>query len=147
MVTWKALLNNYLAQHSGESRIVFLDEFEKFNEEVCNALLLGFDSVFYRDRCTGKALDCTKTILVLVTNHGQEPIVKLYNQFMRDQTKEVRAKAPVDRLDRALKEAFTLDMVGPMADRLSPIIPFLPFNPGEQAIVAHKFLLDFVDEM
>lgn len=140
-------LNNHLAQHSGDRSIVFLDEFEKTYEEVRNALLLVLDSGIYRDRRNGKALDCTKTIWVLATNHGQELIVKFYNQFMRDQTEEVRAKAPFDRLDRTLKEAFTLEMGAPMTGRFSLIVPFLPFSRGEQAVVTHKFLLDFADEM
>ena len=37
-------VNNFLARKNGERGIVFLDEFEKTEREVWNALLLPFDS-------------------------------------------------------------------------------------------------------
>lgn len=118
-------LNNDLAQHSGERCIVFLDEFEKTTWDVGNALLLVFDSGIYRDRRHGNALDCSKTIWILASSHGQEAIVKFYNQFMRDQTEEVIAKAPFVSLDHTLKEAFARDMGAPLTGRsLSSFLSF-----------------------
>lgn len=35
-------LNNFLAEHSGRRSIVFMDEFEKMDQEVRNTLLLPF---------------------------------------------------------------------------------------------------------
>lgn len=34
------------------------------------------------------------------------------------------------------------DLQAPITGRISVLIPFLPFNAGEQAVVAHKFLLE-----
>ena len=140
-------MNNFLAQHSGERSIVFLDEFEKTTDNVRLALLLAFDSGIYRDRRNGTALDCSKTIWVLATNHGTETIVKFYNQYMKDQTEEVRAATPLPRLDSMLKKVFTQEMGAPLTGRVTLIVPFFPFSPGEQAVVTHKFILDFVDKM
>ncbi|KAI9709612.1 MAG: hypothetical protein M1812_007660 [Candelaria pacifica] len=140
-------LNNYLAQQSGRRSIVFLDEFEKTTDAVRRALLLAFDSGIYNDRRNGKSLDCTRTIWVLATNMAESTIVKFYKTHMQDKSEAEQAKAPLSVLDSMLKKEFTAAMGAPLTGRFTLIVPFFPFSPNEQAVVVHKFILDFRDNI
>ncbi|KAI9812719.1 MAG: hypothetical protein M1827_004475 [Pycnora praestabilis] len=140
-------LNNYLAQKNGIRSIIFLDEFEKTTDNVRRALLLAFDSGYYRDRRNGKELDCTKTIWVLASNMAEDIIVKFYKRHMEDKTEEERAKAPFAKLDSMLKREFAEELGAPITGRISLLVPFFPFSPPEQAVVAHKFLLSFLSTL
>lgn len=99
-------LNNYLALYSGKRAIVFLDEFEKTTDSVRQALLLAFDSGQYTDRRNGTLLDCSKTIWILATNHGEQKIGRFYEIYMKNKLEEDRAKAPIANLDAILKKDF-----------------------------------------
>ncbi len=66
---------------------------------------------------------------------------------MKDKPEDTRASAPLARLDSMLKKEFTAEMGAPMTGRFTLIVPFFPFSASEQAVVAHKFILDFVDKM
>ena len=54
-------LGAHLAQHVGQKNVVFLDEFDKTTEDVCQSLLLLFEGK-YSDRRNNKPLDCSKCI-------------------------------------------------------------------------------------
>ena len=116
-------LNNYLALYSGKRAIVFLDEFEKTNDSVRQALLLVFDSGQYTDRRNGTLLDCSKTIWVLATNHGEQKIGMFYGVYMKDKLEEERAKAPLAKLDAVLKKDFTTLMGVSLSQLRRPTSP------------------------
>lgn len=51
------------------------------------------------------------------------------------------------RLSKDIKDCFQARFRPPLTDRVTGFIPFLPFTSGEQAVGAHKFLIDFVREV
>lgn len=86
-------LNNHLSQYDGQRSVVFLDEFDKTDQEVRNSLLLLLDSREYHDRRTDKAVDATKTIWILATNLGDREITKFYLEPMEGVTETEQASA------------------------------------------------------
>lgn len=84
---------------------------------------------------------------MLATNHGTDTIVKFHTAYLKDQPDSVLAKPPLARLDSTLKREFTAEMGAPMTGRFTQIVPFFPFSAPEQAVVAHKFILDFTDKL
>ena len=133
-------LNNFLCTKSGQRAVVFMDEFEKMSEEVRKALLLPFDSGFYKDRRFGKQLDCSRTIWILTSNLGQETISKFWASHLQDQSEEQQKKAPFDQLDKALRQNAIREWGAPLTGRLTEIVPYFPFNKGEQAVATFKFM-------
>ena len=67
-------LNQFLVEHAGARSVVFLDEFEKTTHEVRQALLLVLDSGFYKSRIDNNQIDCSRTIWIMATNHGEVQI-------------------------------------------------------------------------
>ncbi|KAI0425685.1 P-loop containing nucleoside triphosphate hydrolase protein [Xylaria sp. FL1042] len=134
-------INNFLANHSGQRCIVFLDEFEKTTSDIHQALLLPFDNGEYEDRRNRSKVDCSKTIWILATNK-LDPTIKSFSARNPDilgedeTTKQKLGK----QLSRELREEFIEEFGAPIAGRITEVIPFLPFSSGEQAVVAHKFL-------
>lgn len=63
---------------------------------------------------------------------------------MKDTTDEVEAAR---LLEDNLKNTFTEEMGAPLTSRISLIVPFFSFSPGEQVVVTHKFIVDFGDKM
>ena len=103
-------LNNHLAGYSGKVSIVVLDEIDKTNARVRDALLTtlqeGKTSPFWRrvaitdstcaigetmDRRTNKRIDCRKTIFILCTNGGTDKI----NSFFRLHEKAISSYDPL----------------------------------------------------
>ncbi|RFU25801.1 hypothetical protein B7463_g10533, partial [Scytalidium lignicola] len=138
-------LNNFLARKAGERCIVFLDEFEKTNREIHQSLLLPFDKGEYQDRRNKKTIDCSKTIWVLATNALDATINSFCKQHHKaifideDQSKKQKL---VRGLSKEIKEVFLQEFGSPMTGRVSDFLPFLPFSPGEQAVIVHKYLLE-----
>ncbi|KAL7771228.1 hypothetical protein CFE70_001171 [Pyrenophora teres f. teres 0-1] len=120
-------LNNYLAKQSGKYSVVFLDEYDKTTQKVCNTLLTILSEGLYRDRRTNQKVDCRKTIWILASNRGDEKVAAFYEQNLR-QLKD--------------KERLTIDLepLDPFESRIDEVIPFFPFSLREQAVIAHKFL-------
>ncbi|KAK5136796.1 hypothetical protein LTR08_002092 [Meristemomyces frigidus] len=140
-------LNNFISDHDGERSVVFLDEFDKTELEVRNSLLLLLDSGEYHDRRTNKPVNATKTIWVLATNLGDEAITQFYKERMEGVTHAEKAKIPHKLLQIQLKALFRDEFGAPMAGRMKNVAPFYPFDHAEQAVVAHKFLLELVDQL
>jgi len=134
-------LNNFLAAHTEQRCIVFLDEFEKTTPDIHQALLLPFDNGEYQDRRTLTKVNCSKTIWILATNALDEKINTFCDRNEEIITGEEPAKELLaKRLSKELKKGFLARFGAPITGRISDFIPFLPFSPGEQAVVAHKFL-------
>ncbi|KAK5123547.1 hypothetical protein LTR85_002585 [Meristemomyces frigidus] len=140
-------LNNFISKWDAESSVVFLDEFDKTDQEVRNSLLLLLDSGEYHDRRTNKAIDATKTIWILATNLGDHAITKFYKDRMEGATEPEKAKIPHKLLQNQLKALFRDRFGAPMAGRMKNVAPFYPFDFSEQAVVAHKFLSELVDQL
>lgn len=133
-------LNNYLAGKAGQRSIVFLDEFEKTTEEVRNAMLLPFESGYYKDRRDGKDLDCSKVIWVLAANLGTELIQRFWTEHLKDRTEEQQKKVSLASLEKSLRQLTISRLGAPITSRLSSLVPFMPFNAGEQAVATYKFM-------
>ena len=86
-------LNNYLAKHTGQRCVVFLDEFDKTTHSVRQAMLLLFESGLYRDRHNHNHLDCSKVIWVLVANFGVNIINKFWVEHLKDRDEQQQKKA------------------------------------------------------
>ncbi|KAF2973066.1 hypothetical protein GQX73_g612 [Xylaria multiplex] len=134
-------INNFLANHYGQRCIVFLDEFEKTTSEIHQALLLPFDNGEYEDRRNRAKVDCSKAIWILATNK-LDPIIKSFttrNPEILGEDETTKQKLG-KQLSRELRQEFIAEFGAPITGRITEVIPFLPFSPGEQAVVAHKFL-------
>lgn len=127
---------------AGQRSVVFLDEFDKTLEEVRKSLLLLFQSGDYRDQRDKKLLDCSKTIRILATNHGEERIDQFWIDHLKDRTEEDQTNAPLNDLHMTLIASFALAIGEPLTGRVTRIISFSPFTPDEQAVVVHKFRRD-----
>ncbi|KAM0417257.1 hypothetical protein ACHAPT_012768 [Fusarium lateritium] len=115
-------LNNFLVDHSGKRCIVFFDEFEKTTEKIHQALLLPFEN------------DST------VVNFCEQ------NSKIFDGN-EVEKSQLSKQLSRQLRETFLHRFKPPLTGRVSDFIPFLPFSPGEQAVITHKILLGLAEDL
>ncbi|KAL8712466.1 MAG: hypothetical protein Q9220_003314 [cf. Caloplaca sp. 1 TL-2023] len=134
-------LNNYLAEHSGQKAVVFLDEFDKTTEGVYKSLLLVFDEGFYRDRRSkGKQLNCTKIIWVLASNQGDTLIRKFWEEHLAAKPEISQLAIRLDPLHAQLEQSFKGSLGAPLVGRLSAIIPFLPFSQEERAVTTYKFM-------
>ena len=135
-------LNNFLADHSGQKAVVFLDEFEKTTPAIHKSLLLLFDEGFYKDRRTvGKQLDGTKIIWILASNQGEEMIQKYWDvHHLANKPEHAQLQLPIEPLQRTLEQSFQSTLGAPLTGRLSAIIPFLPFTPEERAVTTYKFM-------
>lgn len=140
-------LNNFLSDWDGQRSVVFLDEFDKTDEEVRNSLLLTLDSSDYHDRRNNKAVDATKTIWILATNLGDRAITGSYKDRIEGATDSEKAKLPHKLIQNQLKALFRDNFGAPMAGRMKNVAPFYPFDVNEQAVVAHKFLSELVDQL
>lgn len=117
----------------------------------------------YQDRRNLKKIDCSKTIWILATNALDPTIQKFCAQHNaalfidEDETQKMRL---MKTLVKELKEDFLskfdvgpsahfrrhenllINEQSPVTGRVSAFIPFLPFSPGEQAVIVHKYLLE-----
>ncbi|KAH6658119.1 P-loop containing nucleoside triphosphate hydrolase protein, partial [Truncatella angustata] len=115
-----APLNNYLVENQGKRCVVFLDEFDKTTANVRNALLKVMDDGTYRDRRSDRdsgEIECSRVIWILATNLGDHIIGHFYEEQLAD-----------------------------LAGRINAIVPFFQFSSKEQAVVAHKFLMDMQND-
>ena len=139
-------LSAHLAQHAGQRNVVFLDEFDKTTEDVRQSLLLLFEGK-YTDRRNNKPLDCSNCIWVLAANLGEPDISSFWDAHLKDRSEEEEKRAPFKELDRSLNQIVKKEFGSPLARRLTSIVPFLPFNKGEQAVAAYKFMRELWQEV
>ena len=140
-------LNNFLAEHSGQRAVVFLDEFEKTTSDVHKSLLLPFESGTYQDRRNQKKLDCTKIIWILAANLGEEVIQKFWSTSARGLGESQQLHIDSDRLSTLLEGIAIKTFGAPLTGRLSYTIPFLPFTDLERAVATYKFMREFKNEI
>ena len=131
-------LNNHLAEFADKKSVVFLDEFDKTTADVRKALLLLFESGFYKDRRNNKKIDCTKVIWILAANLGEDLINKFALKNISDH--DTIPKKVVDLIQLQLQNEIIQALGAPLAGRLSAFIPYLPFNALEQAVATYKFM-------
>ncbi|KAI1660675.1 P-loop containing nucleoside triphosphate hydrolase protein [Daldinia decipiens] len=146
-----APLNNFLVDNQGKRCVVFLDEFDKTDYDTRNALLKVMDDGTYRDR-RGESdhaeLDCRRVIWILATNLGNDAISRFHSQYLiKCSNDEDRANISIEPLQNELEELYMSRFSPAVTGRIDEIAPFFPFDKGEQAVVAHKFLLKFIDEV
>ncbi|KAI1759783.1 P-loop containing nucleoside triphosphate hydrolase protein [Hypoxylon sp. FL1150] len=138
-------LNNFLARNAGRRSIVFMDEFEKFDPTIRSTFLIPFDQGEYTDRRNTQKVDCSKTIWILTTNMFDGIIHEICEG--RGETSSNPNLGPEDltlrRLlgHRLLKESIAC-FGSPLACRITEIIPFLPFNREEQALLADRCIME-----
>ncbi|KXJ87555.1 P-loop containing nucleoside triphosphate hydrolase protein, partial [Microdochium bolleyi] len=139
-------LNNFVAANAGHRSIVFLDEFEKTNEQVRNSFLVTFEKGEYQDCRTWKLVDCSKTIWIIATNAGDQAISTFCSKSANAQI-YCEAETPekyrlgeklADSLPAACMAYFSPYLMG----RITGFVPFIPFTRGEQAVLTRKFLLE-----
>jgi len=140
-------VNNFLAEHDGQRCLVFLDEFDKCTQEIRNSLLLLLDEGAYWDRRRNMKIDASRAIFILCTNLGDKAIEAFYEQHMANKKEESRDDVPIGTLQAELRSVYTAKFGAPFTGRINLIAPFLPFTPNEQAIVAHKFMLQLSDNV
>ena len=133
-------LNNHLAEWDGKRTIVFLDEFDKTTDDVRKAMLLLFESGSYTDRRNRNEVDCSKVLWILAANLGVEEITKFWVDNLKDRNQEQQKLAPIRDLQVMLKQCIIQKFGAPLTGRFSAIVPFLPFEAGERAITAYKFM-------
>ncbi|KAK6220723.1 hypothetical protein LQW54_001914 [Pestalotiopsis sp. IQ-011] len=143
-------VNNFLCTNDGERSIVFMDEFEKTNEQIHNALLIPFQEGKYDDRRDpAKRIDCSKTIWILATNRFDATI----HQYHEDNKKGLESDDKIlqDRLVKKLCGDLRKESIAafgaPLTGRIKDIVPFLRFSDAEATIVAHKGFMEYEDEV
>ena len=133
-------LNNHLAEWAGKRTVVFLDEFDKTTDDVRKSMLLLFESGLYIDRRNNSKIDCSKVIWVLASNVGVQEITRFWAGNLKDRSPDQRKEAPIKDLELTLEKCMIDTFGAPLTGRFSAIVPFLPFNEGERAVVAYKFM-------
>ncbi|KAF3126570.1 hypothetical protein TWF569_000380 [Orbilia oligospora] len=129
-------VNNFLADNNGKRCIVLLDEVEKTGIDIRSALLVPFErGATLSDRRGGSSkMDISKVIWILTTNALDSTIMRFYEdkepitpQLMAKEGQEFVVKMR-KTLHGAFGAAFT--------SRIDLIVPFFPFSPDEQAVLA-----------
>ena len=133
-------LNNHLVDLDGRRTVVFLDEFDKTTDAVRQAMLLLLESGSYMDRRNNTKVDCSKVLWILAANLGVKEITKFWVENLKDRDQEQQKKAPIRDLQATLKQCIIQQFGAPLTGRFSAIVPFLPFDEGERAITAYKFM-------
>lgn len=133
-------LNNHLAEWNGKRTIVFLDEFDKTTKDVREAMLLLFESGSYIDRRNRNKVDCSKVLWILAANLGVGEITKFWVDNLKGRNQEQQKTASIRDLQVTLRKCILQTFGAPLTGRFSAIVPFLPFDDGERAITAYKFM-------
>ncbi|CAI6331887.1 unnamed protein product [Periconia digitata] len=136
-------LNNFLAANASRRSVVFMDEFDKTEKSVRDALLLITQNGAYEDRRTNTAIDCTQTIWILATNHGDDLINEYYSKNIEKLSEKQRNNVDLKTLQAGLKHEYRNKFGAPFSGRVSCVVPFFPFSKSECAVIAHRFLLNF----
>ena len=76
----------------------------------------------------------------MAANLGIEEITKFWVDNLKDRNQEQQKEVPLHDLQANLNQCVMQAFGAPLAGRFSAIVPFLPFNEGERAITAYKFM-------
>jgi ATP-dependent Clp protease ATP-binding subunit ClpA len=113
------------------------------------------------DRRTRRPVDCTKIIWIVATN-ALDPIISEFSRCNEGSSKEAdnsgrgsqlqsllnsgaKAKFGVTRFhENKFWRLYSNSTQFPLTGRISLIVPFIPFSVEEQAVIAHKYLLQLV---
>jgi Ni2+-binding GTPase involved in maturation of urease and hydrogenase len=133
-------LNEHLVTCSGQRSVVFLENFDKTLDDVRKALLILFQSGAYVNRRNREKLDCSKTIWILATNHGEKIVNKFWDDHFKDRDIVERNEVLFEKLNALLRDSFVSAIGAPMTGRVTAIVPFGPFTVGEQAVMVGKYL-------
>lgn len=133
-------LNNHLAKWNGKRTVVILDHFDKTKDDVRQAMMLPFESGRYTDRRNQKIIDCSKVFWFLTANTGTESITSFWRNRLKGRSWEQKQQAHIGTLHMALKQCVIQTFGAPLAGRFSAIVPFFPFDKGDSAVIAYKFM-------
>eukprot|EP00397_Hematodinium_sp_SG-2012_P011632 GEMP01011777.1.p1 GENE.GEMP01011777.1~~GEMP01011777.1.p1 ORF type:complete len:508 (+),score=122.62 GEMP01011777.1:52-1575(+) len=130
-------LNNFIVAHDKKLGVVLLDEVEKAEKGVLEALLNVFDKGEWTNKqlVSGAAgqtrtVDCSRILFMLTTN-AFDGIIKKFEENNKD-VHDIPAPPGLNqRLDRILKPAMGQQFSPSVAGRISGFIPFFPFTPEE----------------
>ncbi|KAI4641381.1 uncharacterized protein J4E78_010444 [Alternaria triticimaculans] len=136
-------LNNFLTDHSGKRSVVFLDEFDKTNQKVRDALLNIMQSGEYENRRSNNGVDCKQTIWIVATNFGDDEINTYYAKHIERLSEKQKHNLDIRPLQVSLAQKYGSKFGMPFTGRLHLFVPFLPFSPSECAVVLHKFMLEY----
>ncbi|KAJ4400290.1 hypothetical protein N0V85_005798 [Neurospora sp. IMI 360204] len=143
-------LTNFLAEHTAQRSIVFLDEFEKTEDEVRESLLKPFEEGITRNHKSLEWIDCSKTIWILATNAFDHII----HNFCKKHDKILFADEPgregqklITKLSKMIQKESISKFGAPLSGRITEFVPFLTFSHSEQAAVADRFLASFGSEV
>ena len=128
-------LNNFVVSHKDKVGIVNLDEFDRLDSAVCDALFTIFDKGEWVDKrltkdYQSKILNCRNIIWVLTTNVFDADIMSFHR-------KEIGTfkKQEWTRIEQKIKKQFKGKIevqFGPaLARRMGPLVPFVPFTKDE----------------
>lgn len=67
-------------------------------------------------------------------------MIKFWDDHLKDRSQGQQDKAPFKELNGLLRQIVKREFGSPLARRLTDIVPFLPFNEGEQAVATYKFM-------
>eukprot|EP00798_Chlamydomonas_sp_ICE-L_P014731 gene14731-20775_t len=145
-------MSNFLDSLSGKPSVVILDEFEKTSKGVWEAFIQIFDSGYETDhRNEIKSIDCRRTIFVLTTNAFDRTVIDYSSKT--DEVYNARG-ATMEQLDGIMSEFDDLLHTqakscfgAAIASRIHKIVPFLPFNEREQAVVVNHMIWQFAADL
>ncbi|CAK3802369.1 P-loop containing nucleoside triphosphate hydrolase [Lecanosticta acicola] len=140
-------LNNFLVRNNAKRNVVFLDEFDKTKREVREALLKVMDAGTYTGRPNNLKIDCTKTVWILATNKGDTEVAAFYAKEIAKRREDEIDQVDIMPLQIEIAKLLSSLYSPAVCGRINAFIPFFPFSPGEQAVVAHKFILNLQDRI
>ncbi|KAG9761526.1 P-loop containing nucleoside triphosphate hydrolase protein, partial [Aureobasidium melanogenum] len=140
-------LNNYLASHTGEKCVVFLDEFDKTTKEVRESLLTILDTGVGMDLRTNTITDVTKSVWILASNKGDDLISKFYNKNLKGKSDREKRQVSIKPLQHDLYRLFIEAYTPAVTGRISSFLPFFPFSREEAGVINHKFLRSLGDKI
>ncbi|KAI5249069.1 P-loop containing nucleoside triphosphate hydrolase protein [Aureobasidium subglaciale] len=124
-------LNNHLASHTSKRCVVFLDEFDKTEQDVRESLLTILDSGIGH----GFALE---------HHHRRE---QFYDEHLESKSDSERRHVSIKPLQHDLYKLFIQAYTPAVAGRISDFLPFFPFSRDEAAVINHKCLRSFGDRI
>jgi len=133
-----SMLNNFIRAHDGKPAVVVLDEFEKANDDVADALLNIFDKGEWQDkklqvgRSQTSKVDCNRIVWILTTNAFDPAVVGFAKEFpslvrfIGEPTLDLNQK-----VDAKLRTHAQAKFSPSFAGRIDTFVPFFPFASGD----------------